>query len=177
MRELFALFLFIFLIFVLVPFLPQGKVDEKDAASFVYEDLKQRYPGASVSIISVSKDGEGYSIKAKVVRGAESPCPERMHLFYNYPEERFIPRPPEIITSGCRVCDAGLGTLAFPEEAIIASHQFDKSGRVASFLERNPTAKPLVFEKDGLWEVRWKGANETLKVFVWRNGTFKGASR
>ncbi len=175
-REAILLILFLFILVFLVPLLPSGIVDEKDAVSFVYEDLSNRYPQSEISIISVEeKVNDGgetyYSIKAKVVHNPKSPCPERVHIYYNYPEQRFIPSPPDVITKDCSVCQEGICTLAFLEEAIIASHTMDGTESVRSFIESN-NAYPLVSEKDG-WIVRWVGENSTLIVSLSKSGNVR----
>jgi hypothetical protein len=112
-------------------------------------------------------------VKAKVTEDAESPCPQRTHIFYNYPVQNFVPQPTEIITSNCAVCTVGLCTIAFPEEAIIASHSFSGTSAIAEYLLDYPNAVPSVNEKDESWEIVWNSetADYYYLVDIHRNGT------
>jgi len=135
-------------------------IEEGEASQFVTEDLREKYPLADISIISIDEktdDGEKYySIKAKVTEDYASPCPKRMHIYYNYPEQNFIQQPTEhITTDDCEVCGEGICTIAFPEEAIIASHTIEGTEKVNEFLEKNKYAVPYVSKTDSIWLVRW----------------------
>ncbi len=133
---------------------------EGDATKFVVEDLHSKYPGADIGVISVqrmtNKEGSQYfEIKAKVTKNQNTPCPERMHIFYNYPVQNFVPRQPEIITANCEVCTDPNCILVFPEEAIIASHSFNGTEAVDAYLKAHPDTKAAVSESRDGWSITW----------------------
>ena len=153
---------------------------EKDATRFVIEDLRANHPDADIAIMNITPkynpEGKRYfEVKARVTDDALSPCPKRSHIYYNYPVQNFIPQPPEIITSAkCRVCTAGICTIAFPEEAIIASYTFNATEDVRSYVEANPSAVPTATEtSDNSWVVKWdaSGAPTYYVVKVRRDGS------
>lgn len=134
-------------------------VQEEDASQFVVDDLKNTYPGAEVGIISINEkenpEGEAYfEVKAKVVEDYDTPCPRRMHLYYNYPVQNFVPQSPDIITDNCEVCTEGICVLVFPEHAVIASHTFNGTEAVHDFIYTYD-AMPAVSEMKDSWEVTW----------------------
>jgi len=150
---------------------PSYPMSEEDAKAFFLEDLKDKYPGADVHEIveilpATASDGSlYYQLKARVTDGLYTPCPERMHVFYDYPPKNFVAQPPEYITKGCRVC-IGVDSciLAFPEEAVIASHTYDGTEEVAAFVNGNSDAKAdaifleSVEGEAGTWKVTWRSA-------------------
>ncbi len=161
-REIQLIALLLVLIVLLVKAVEFFKVDviEADASNFVLEDLADKYPGASTEVMSIRQkhtdSGNAYfEVKARVTADAESPCPERMHIYYNYPEQNFVPQPTEVITQNCEVCTEGICTLAFPEEAVIASHTFAGTEAVRSYLSRYTTALPQTTENKDSWSVMW----------------------
>jgi hypothetical protein len=151
--------------------------EKADASKFVLEDLHSKYPGADIGIMSITQMGSGevryLAVKARVTENAETPCPERSHIFYNYPVQNFVPQTPEIITKGCHVCTEGLCNLAFPEEAIIASHTFKGTEAIASYIASYGDAIPVVTETTESWLVKWdSGASAYYYVAeIHRNGT------
>ena len=161
---------------------PEARVDDKSAKAFVLEDLKHKYPNASVSILSsVPKKNERgetyYEIKAKVVLGEDTPCPKRMHIYYNYPEQNFVPQPPDIITDKCKVCENEICTIVYPEEATIASHTFPGTEEVENFIRSHKNVSHHVekFTEGNrtFWKVSWTDGNETINVTMYANGTAK----
>ena len=151
---------------------PAAKVSEQDAKSFFLEDLQEKYPAADVRevmeiIPATASDGSPYfQLKARVTNGLDTPCPERMHVFYDYPPKNFVAQPPEYITRGCRVClDTPQCILAFPEEAIIASHTYNGTEKVAAFVNGNSDAEAQATALDtygnfsGVWIVGWSSAS------------------
>ncbi len=134
-------------------------VVEGDASNFVLDDLRTNYPGADISIISINEmENENteqyFEVKAKVTENPSSPCPKRMHIYYNYPVQNFVPQPAEVITAGCEVCTEGICTLAFPEEAIIASHTFPGTDDVHAYISAF-SATADVRESRNTWFVEW----------------------
>ncbi len=161
-REWLLLIILVLAIFALVKIIEFFKVNvvEGDATKFVLEDLHSKYPDADIELIAVkeTENEEGakyFEIKAKVTDDPESPCPERMHIFYDYPLQNFVTRPPEIITSGCEVCDDPECILVFPEEAVIASHTFAGTAEVHQYLSDYPDSLHYVTETADGWRVVW----------------------
>ena len=162
-----------------------GKDLSEDAKGYVIEDLSVRQPGADlIEIISWEKryneEGEGYYlVKASVTEGYYTPCPERTHYYYFYPEQNFIPQPPEKITEGCEVCEGSGCVIAFREEAIIASHTSSGTEAVQSFIEKHADASPRVWEQPNGWLVHWTSeeAPYFYRVELKENGTLRRIGR
>jgi len=145
-------------------------VERADAAAFVLEDLKVKYPAADVGILETKEmrngDGDRYfEVKAKVTEGLYSACPKRVHIYYNYPVQNFVPQPPDVITQNCAVCTEGTCILNFPEEAIIASHTFSGTAAVADFIKAE-SAAPSVQDLGSEWLVKWDSASSTYYYLV-----------
>ncbi|MFA6214774.1 MAG: hypothetical protein WC717_05885 [Candidatus Micrarchaeia archaeon] len=158
---------------------PAYPLSEQDAKSFFLEDLQEKYPGADVREIveilpATASDGSPYyQLKARVTNGMSTPCPERMHVFYDYPPKNFVAQPPEYITRGCKVClDSPSCILAFPEEAIIASHTYDGTDEVAAFVRGHSDAAASVSFLEshegqaGVWKVGWASASNPGSSYV-----------
>ncbi len=184
-RELLLIVALLLVIAVLVKLVEffQVNVVEGDASKFVLEDLRNKYPTADIAIMTITPktndNGQRYfEVKARVTEDPDSPCPERSHIFYNYPAQNFVPQQPEIITHNCAVCTEGICTIAFPEEAIIASHTFPGTADVQDYLRKNANAVPSVAEKSDSWEVTWSSqtANQSFVVDVRRDGTISSVS-
>jgi len=158
---------------------PAASISEEGAKSFFLEDLREKYPGADVREImeilpATASDGSlYYQLKARVTNGIATPCPERMHVFYDYPPKNFVAQQPEYITRGCKVC---LGSptcmLAFPEEAIIASHTYNGTGDVTAFVKGNSDARAEALFLDtfegttGAWKITWSSATNPVSYEV-----------
>ncbi|VVC04798.1 Uncharacterised protein [Candidatus Bilamarchaeum dharawalense] len=176
-REVLLIIFLLLIIAVLVKLVEffQVGVFESDASKFVREDLRSKYPTADIDIMTMTpmESGKYLEVKAKVTLGADTPCPERTHIFYNYPAQNFVPQTPEVITSNCVVCVVGLCTIAFPEEAIIASHTLPGTGDISNYILSNTNAMPTVKEKSDSWEVSWDSQTATYSyvVDIHRNGT------
>lgn len=158
---------------------PAYPLSEEGARSFFLEDLKEKYPAADVREImeilpATASDGSPYfQLKARVTNGMSTPCPERLHVFYDYPPKNFVAQPPEYITRGCRVClDAPYCIIAFPEEAIIASHTYNGTDDVALYVKGNSDAKAeaiYIVSLDGqagVWKVTWSSATNSASYEV-----------
>jgi len=155
-----------------------------DASKFVLEDLHSKYPGADVAIMSIvpktSAGGSHYvEVKTRVTQDALTPCPKRSHIFYNYPVQNFVPQTPEIITNACQVCTEAICNIAFPEEAIIASHTLQGTDAVGSFISAYPDAYPTADEGADSWLVKWDSpsAQYYYQVELHRNGTILNVKR
>jgi len=112
-------------------------------------------------IPQVDSDGtQYYQLKARVTTGLSTPCPERIHVYYYYPQKNFVNQPPEPITKGCNVClNVQVCKLLFPEEAIIASHKYPGTEAVGQFIKDNADAKADVsFDNADTWTVRWSSS-------------------
>ena len=156
----------------------QINVVEADASNFVTEDLQSKYPYADISIMTITpmrndENQRYFEVKARVTQLMDTPCPKRSHIYYNYPAQNFVPQPPETITNHCQVCTQGICTIAFPEEAVIASHTLDGTEDVESFLQEYQNAVPGVEERENSWVVSWYSsmANNSYVVTIHRNGT------
>lgn len=177
-RELLILAALVVIILVLVKVMEVSEsVMEADASKFVTEDLYAKYPGSDIEILAVKEKqndaGEQYyEVKAKVTKDYNTPCPTRMHIYYNYPVQNFVPQPTEYITRNCEVCTEGTCTIAFPEEAVIASHTLRGTSDVANFIEDFETPYPTVTEEEDSWLVVWDSLVSTYyySVTVDKNG-------
>jgi hypothetical protein len=158
---------------------PAYPLSEEDAKSFFLEDLREKYPSADLREImeilpAAASDGSPYyQLKARVTNGIATPCPERMHVFYDYPPKNFVAQQPEYITRGCKVClDSPTCILAFPEEAIIASHTYNGTGEVTAFVKGNSDAQAQALFLDsfdgvpGAWKVTWSSATNPVSYEV-----------
>ncbi len=147
---------------------PGFPLTEQDAKKFFLEDLKEKYPGADIREITqisnlTADDGKPYfQLQARVTNGIATPCPERIHVYYDYPPKNFVAQPPEYITKGCKVClNEPSCPIAFPEEAIIASHTYPDASEVQDFISKTADAFPdaVYYETygnySGVWLVTW----------------------
>ena len=161
-RELLLIILLLVVIGILAMAIQffKPEIVEADARLFVLEDLKTKYPGADVGIMTVSEKTNAagskyFEVKARVTKNGDGPCPERSHIYYNYPAQNFIAQPPDVITKDCQVCTEGTCTIAFAEEAIIASHTFEGTDIIQSYIGDNPNAIPYVDKGRESWNVSW----------------------
>ena len=171
------LILVVIALFGFVNFYGKKNVAEADAKKFIEEDLANKYPGADIETISVNekfneKNEKYFEIKAKVTENLESACPARIHIYYNYPEQNFVPQAPEYITKGCEVCRERPCVIAFPEEAIIASHTLAGTAAVSEYLQTYSDAAPSFEKFSNFWNVTWDSgsAGYYYKVGVSTNG-------
>ncbi len=148
---------------------------ETDAKKFFLENLAQNYPAADVreimDVVSLD-DGKTLRLKARVSSGLSTPCPERLHIYYNFPAKNFIYEI-ENITAGCVVCrDTPTCVILWPEEAIIASHKYPGSnaaaGYLASYSDAVPNAAmlPQYGGMQNVWEVKWDSPSASDSVIV-----------
>lgn len=136
--------------------------EKTNVEEFIIEDLKTKHPNAEIfEIISMEikfndEEEQYYFVKARVTEGISTPCPIRIHYYYNYPEQNFVTQPPEYITtSECKVCKVLPCTLVFEEEAIIASHTADGTEEIHEFISENKNVYPVVIEEYKSWRVFW----------------------
>jgi hypothetical protein len=161
-RELFAILVLVLAVLFLMSVIEFYKtnVEQADARKFVMEELKTKYPTGDIEIISVqemnSNGSKYFKINAKVTLNSAGPCPERMHIFFNYPEQNFVSQPPEYITKDCKICVSKLNCpVLFSEEAIIASHTFDGTEEVQKYVNEEKGVFSLANEKEKSWVVTW----------------------
>ncbi|VVC02145.1 Uncharacterised protein [uncultured archaeon] len=152
---------------------PAYPLTQQDAEKFFLEDLQGRYPSADVREVtdirplSTPEGAPYFQLEARVTNGMSTPCPERIHVYYDYPPKNFVAQPPEYITKGCKVClNVDVCVLAYPEEAIIASHTYNGTGAVAQFIRDNADARAEAVYTEtygnftgGLWNVAWSTAS------------------
>ncbi len=148
----------------------------EDARKFFSEDLAEKYPGADVrEILNVTQIGEGpdayLKLKARVVKGGATPCPELIHVYYYYPPQNFIAEKPEEITKGCVVCaETATCVVAWPEEAIIASHTYAGGEQARDYIKQYPDAHPQVsllgeyLGQQKVWEVSWDSPSADYRL-------------
>ena len=154
---------------------PAYPMNENDAKKFFLEDLREKYPNADIREIMditqlTSSDGSSYyQLKARVTNGEGTPCPERIHVYYDYPPKNYVSQPPEYITKSCKVCiNEPHCILAFTEEAIIASHTYNGTGEIEKFIKDNSDAAATASAMDsygnytGVWLVKWSSPSSAL---------------
>lgn len=184
-KEIIVLVILVLLIVAMVKVAEvfRTNVIEGDTSKFVLEDLNSKYPDADIEIMIIKEKtndaGEKYfEIKAKVTKNPFTTCPERMHIYYNYPMQNFVSQPTEYITKNCEVCTQGTCTIAFPEEAIIASHTFNGTEEVQTFINRG-TSYPVVSQESNAWIVKWDSPASTYYyvVTVGKDGTITSVEK
>lgn len=157
---------------------------QAEATSFVLDDLKSKYPESQTEIMTIvnktnDNGGSYFEVKARVTQNPNTPCPDRSHIYYNYPLQNFVPQTPQIITRDCHVCTEGICTIAFDEEAIIASHTLNGTTDVQNYLMQNRMATPLVRQNNDTWAVDWtSNASEYgYEVVMHRSGRILNVQR
>jgi len=173
---------FLIVLFVLLAPKQGPRLDKVTIKQVILQDLSHKYPNANTSILKISKktnknNGTYYEVKAKVVLDYQTPCPKRMHIYYNYPKQNFVSQPPEYITKNCKVCVNEMCALFYPEEAVIASHTLPGTGYVSEFLTQNPntqhTVSQILSGNNILWFVNWTSGNQSIGVQLYNNGTIE----
>jgi len=165
------IFILLFL-YSITTFWNNGSTEKQKVEDYVVEDLKTKYPDADkIGILDdvLSKNDDGkiyYSIRAKVTTNFYSPCPVRIHYYYNYPEQNFITQPPEYITKNCEVCVIPPCTLTFEEEAIIGSHTLKGTEDVMQFINSHKGVYPVVEKLEGKWKVIWIDNDDGLEYNI-----------
>ncbi len=162
----------------------QKSATAQDATNFVLDDLTAKYPNSEIEIMNIANKtnsaGSSYfEVKARVTSMQNTPCPERVHIFYNYPIQNFVPQTPEVITKDCRVCTDGLCNIAFKEEAIIASHTLNGTTEVQNYLMQNTNSRSIVRESNESWAVDWLSnqSDYGYEVVIHRAGTILNVVR
>jgi len=159
-------------------------VEPADATKFVLEDLTIKYPNADINVLetkeSRNENGEKYyEVKAKVTEALYTPCPKRVHIYYNYPVQNFVPQPAEVITQDCAVCTEGTCILNYPEEAIIASHSSPGTSEIGAFVRDYPSAVPVATDFGTKWLVKWDSisASYYYEIVMDKNGAMLNVTR
>ncbi|MEM3030405.1 MAG: hypothetical protein QXH27_01605 [Candidatus Micrarchaeia archaeon] len=130
-------------------------VREADARKLILEDLQAKFPDADVrEILFMNFSESSWNVKARITWGRETPCPKRIHVYYDYPKRGFEISNPEVITAGgavtrgtncsigCIPCPGGdRCMLAFEEQAVIASHAMIEGREIREFVCRFDDAK------------------------------------
>ena len=96
-------------------------ITEEQAREFALQELNYTYPGSSVQIYDVRNESGTWRIRAKVIYGRGTPCPNLTLVELNFPKTGFVPREPNVITSDCHVLgckDNPSCLIANEEEAV-----------------------------------------------------------
>jgi len=141
---------FVALLFVLtillVLLLPRpAATTEESIAKLAVADAQEKFPGAKVEVLNITKEGDNYLIKLKVVEEPESSCPKRYHITYIYPERHFVGER-ELMNPSCQPCQCPSEpcVLLFEEEAVAATAPYGEG-------------KPQRVERRGnVWIVYWE---------------------
>jgi hypothetical protein len=169
-------FAIVFLAYVSMP--KQGsqidmKLTERQA---ILDDARMKFPDADrVDIVNITETTDGgvsyLNVKVRVTENYSSTCPQRYHLQYFYPEQKFEPSKPELITKDCSLCSDGKCIIAFEEEAIIASVNAPGTSQASDFAKYKPNAVPSVsaLENNG-WDVIWRSGSEKMEVVLSNRG-------
>lgn len=164
----------------------QGEsLGEEQVKQLITEDLRTNYPGADVvGIVSAEPKGGSWLVKGRVTFNYSTPCPERLHVSYDYPKFGFVPNSPERITGNCLACGGSRECkIAFEEQAVIASHTFPGANEVSKFVftHSDAVASAGLFEDyfnagqnksySGVWLVEWASAStdSSFKVLLDKN--------
>jgi hypothetical protein len=153
------------------------RVTEQQA---ILDDARIKYPDADiVDIINVTEVGSGaskyYDVKVRVTELYNSTCPKRYHLEYFYPNQKFEPSTPELVTRDCSLCANGNCLIAFEEEAIIASLNAPGTEGVKYFVVTNKAAPSVSINGDE-WRVLWYSQNASVRVSIMSNGYVKNVT-
>ncbi|MEM3609684.1 MAG: hypothetical protein QW076_02120 [Candidatus Anstonellales archaeon] len=171
-KRLFGLLLLIIAIgILLITTVSNNVITSEEEKKVILEDLISKFPNSKIEEIGISKSDGNRVYSFYVIKTESTLCPERFKVDYIYPKNHFVP---EIltITSNCEVCknrDNNLCVIAFPEEAVIASHKFNKE--VKAFLEKSKRLSYNVVKYENFYEVKWTNElNETIVAIVDFNG-------
>jgi len=142
----------------------------------ILDDARIKFPDADmvdiVNITETSEAGSSYLIvKVRVTEGFSSTCPKRYHLQYFYPQQKFEPSKPELVTKDCSMCGDGNCIVAFEEEAIIASVNAPGTEEVGDFVDSKPNPVPSVAPlENNSWSVTWRSGSEKVTVILSNRG-------
>jgi len=174
-------------------------VKEADARKLILEDLQAKFPDSDVrEILFMNFSESSWNVKARVTWGMGTPCPRRIHVYYDYPKRGFEISNPEEITAGgsvarganctigCIPCPGGdRCVLAFEEQAIIASHAMSEAKEVREFVckfaDAKAEAKSYAEYRDAyanrtyndVWLVKWTSGETNVDTYalIWKSGT------
>jgi hypothetical protein len=142
----------------------------------ILDDARMKYPDADrLDIVNITETTEGsatfLNVKVRVTENYSSTCPQRYHLQYFYPEQKFEPSKPELITKDCHLCSDGNCIIAFEEEAIIASINAPGTEQVSDFVKYKPNTVPSVSPlENNSWDVIWRSGAEKIEVILSNRG-------
>ena len=150
--------IFVFLAIALILLKPFSKsyTIEEDAKKYILDDAHSKYPNADViEILSFEDKGSYYHAKVRVSIGLNTSCPTRIHIYYNYPEQNFVPEPPEYIVHNCSFSSS---KILFPEEAIVYSYKLNRG-----FVDSTNAVPFVTFNNSSdVWTVVWKSNNSSI---------------
>ncbi len=174
-KEVVAIILFILVIGLIYtkPWEKAG-VSAEDAANYVKEDMRTKFPSAElIEVLATKEEFGSYKIQGRVSFDMGSPCPQRLHLYYDYPSSNFVTWT-ENITRNCKVCE-GLPqcVIAFEEEAVAASHTYTGGEKAQKYINDysdalavNELLGEFEWSKD-VWLVTWDAPSASMKVLVY----------
>ncbi|MEM4295441.1 MAG: hypothetical protein QXS91_01385 [Candidatus Anstonellales archaeon] len=132
-------------------------VEKQSIENAIIEDASQRFRGADIiDIVKLTKKDNNEVAVLRVTYNYSSICPKREHVYYSYPEGRFLPQYPiEVITS-CDLCrNSNNCLIAYEEEAIIASTNIKGTEKLRDFVI-NEGASPIPKKiGENVWKVTW----------------------
>jgi hypothetical protein len=149
------------------------KITDRQA---ILDDARMKFPDADrvdiVNITEVSEaDAKYLLVKVRVTENFSSTCPLRYHLQYFYPQQKFEPSKPELVTKDCELCKDGNCIIAFEEEAIIASLNAPGTTQVSEFVRSKPNPVPSVSPmENNSWDVIWRSGSDKIEVILSNRG-------
>ena len=132
-------------------------------------DATTRFPNADkIDLINLDiKDGNEVFV-LKVTYNYSSICPTRYHVYYTYPDGKFLPEYPVKVTN-CNFCDTSPCKIIYEEEAIIASVNLPKLKYIRNFVSTTK-ANVHVNKYFNFWEVKWIANNEVYDINISNKG-------
>jgi hypothetical protein len=133
-----------------------ARIEQESIENAIIEDASQRFRGADIiDIAYLTKRDNNEVVVLRVTYNYSSVCPKRQHVYYSYPEGRFIPSYPVEVITTCDLCKNNACTIAYEEEAIIASLNIKGTEAVRDFVITEK-ARPLPRKiGDDIWKVSW----------------------
>ena len=136
----------------------------ENPTELVLQDARTKNPGSEVILKDSMVNGSDTVVELYLITHKRTDCPERVLLTYRYPSNHFTPLVTEI-TTGCSICKGERCIIAFPEEAVIASHRFNP--QVKAFITRSTNPVPTVEPVEDGFRVKWTNElKESITVVV-----------
>ncbi len=158
---------------------PSVSAEKGSVKDAILLDAAYRFPNADkIDIVQLEKKGNDEVFVVRVTYNYSSVCPKRYHVYYTYPDGRFMPEYPVKVVTDCNMCkDVKEGCfITYEEEAIIASVNLNGTEAVRSFvLSEKPTA--YVLKKGNVWRVLWLKDGRGYDVTLSDHGQLLNISR